>query len=436
MKITIRNMKPEEAESTSKLALTAFATIEGNGFTSEGKAVFVNYASPIAIASRLNLGHEVFLAVLDEKIAGVIEIRNGMHISMLFVLPEHINNGIGTKLLTYAIEQIRKQPKAKAVKKITVHAADDAAPFYLKRNFRVSAARREQDGISYTTMTFSLKAGIVDRKIRKGEEVDFFTFSGTGNTYYAVERIAALLENKGISVKFHKMEKCISPVLKEDSVIGLAFPVACFSTYPTVLNFINSLPEGNGRKVFMIATMGGMGMGMEGPIRNILIKKGYSAIASKFFIMPSNYGNKQIPEEKNKQRLKSFEDEAVLFAEALTEGVAKWKKGLPVVSKLMFKLCNTRKPWNSFYRMFPIQVNKSKCTICGKCMRDCPAGAIKLDSESKYPQIDGNLCQSCQRCIGFCAQNAIEVPNKPAVQYTCISYNQFRDFGEKTADRD
>jgi ferredoxin len=227
------------------------------------------------------------------------------------------------------------------------------------------------------------------------------------------------------------MEKCMAPVLKEDSVVGLAFPVACFSTYPTVLNFINSLPEGNGRKIFMIATMGGMGMGMEGPIKNILLKKGYSPIASTFFIMPGNYGNKQIPEEINKQRLKNFENEAVQFAEAITKGVGKWKRGWPVVSKLMFKLCNTRKPWNMFYRMFPIQVNQIKCTVCGNCMRDCPAGAVKLDTASKYPQIDGNLCQSCQRCIGFCAKSAIEVPNKPAVQYTCMSYDQFKNFDKK-----
>ena len=269
MKITLRSMRPEEAESesVSNVVLTAFAAIDSNGFTSEGKVVFANYASPNAITSRLNLGHEVTLAVVDSKIAGMIEVRNSSHISMLFVLPEYINNGIGTKLLSYAAAKIRVRSKSEAVelKQITVHATDDSAAFYLKRNFRTSSARQERDGISYTTMGFNLSDGnVVDCKLRSGEEVDFFAFSGTGNTYYAVEKISSLLENKGVSVRRHKMEKCMNPDLKEDSVIGLAFPVACFSTYPTVLNFIKSLPEGNGRKIFMIATMGGAGMGMEG----------------------------------------------------------------------------------------------------------------------------------------------------------------------------
>jgi len=432
MKITLRKMKPEEVEIASKIALAAFATIDSKGFTTEGKAVFTNYASPKAIASRQEFGHNVFLAVLDSKIAGMIEMRNNNHISMLFVLPEHINNGIGSKLLSYAIAQIRKdRTKTEAAKQVTVHAADDSIAFYLKKNFHVSTPRQNRDGISFTTMAFPLNGtNIIDCKIRRGEKVDFFAFSGTGNTYYAVQRISSLLRSKDISVKCHKMEKNMNPKLDDDSVIGLAFPIACFSTYPTVLNFLKSLPEGNGRKIFMIATMGGAGAGMEGPIKNLLIKKGYSPIASKLFVMPGNYGNKQIPEERNSQRMKNFEHEATFFAEVITRGLKKWENGWPILSNMMYRLCNTRKPWNMFYRMFPIQVNINKCTICGRCLKNCPTGAVKLDSSSKFPKIDKDLCQSCQRCIGFCPQHAIEVPKKPAEQYTCMSYDCFRNFDQ------
>jgi ferredoxin/ribosomal protein S18 acetylase RimI-like enzyme/flavodoxin len=437
MKITIRNMKPEEAEVASKVALDSFATIDNRGFSTDGKATFTNYASPNAIASRLSFGHNVILAIVDLKTAGIIEIRNNSHISMLFVLPEYIDNGIGTKLLSYAVAQIRKeQLKMKTVKQVTVHSSDNSVAFYLKRGFRAIAARQERDGISFTTMAFSLKdENVVDRKIRPGEEVDFFAFSGTGNTYYAVEKISSLLMEKGISVRCHKMEKCMNPDLNEDSVIGVAFPVACFSTYPTVFNFLNSMPEGYGRKIFMLGTMGGAGIGIEGPIREILAKKGYSPIISKLFVMPGNYGNKQIPEERNKARICKFENDAISIAEAIAKGNGRWKGGWPIVSNMMFKLCNTRKPWNFFYRMFPLQVNQSKCTICGRCIRECPTGAVKLDSLSKFPHIDKDLCQSCQRCIGFCPQHAIEVPNKPAEQYTCMSYNEFQNFDQEVNKR-
>jgi ferredoxin/ribosomal protein S18 acetylase RimI-like enzyme/flavodoxin len=424
-------MKHEEAEAVSNIALLSFATIESKGFTPEGKASFTNYASPNAIASRQYLDHYVVLALVDSIIAGIIEIRSGNHISMLFVLPEYFNNGIGTKLIAYAVARIKKeQLKSKTVKQITVHAADNSVAFYLKRGFRTIAARQERDGISLTTMAFSLKdENVVDRKIRPGEEVEFFVFSGTGNTYYATKRISSLLVEKGISVECHKMEKHTNPIWQEDSVIGLAFPVACFSTYPTVLKFIHSMPEEKGKKVFMLGTMGGSGMGMEGPIRKLLVKKGYSPIASKFFVMPGNYGNKQIPEEKNNARLTKFENDAILFADAITKGNEKWKGGWPVLSNMMYKLCNTRKPWKLFYRMFSIQVNQSKCSNCGRCIELCPTGAVKLNDLLKFPQIDKNLCHSCQRCIGFCPQHAIEVPNKPAEQYTCMNFDEFNNFG-------
>jgi Fe-S-cluster-containing hydrogenase component 2 len=64
-------------------------------------------------------------------------------------------------------------------------------------------------------------------------------------------------------------------------------------------------------------------------------------------------------------------------------------------------------------------------------MKECPAGAIRLDDSSKFPQIDSKFCQSCQRCVGFCPQQAIEVPKKPAEQYACMSYDEFKNFGQK-----
>jgi len=434
MKITLENMNPEEAKFASEIVLAAYSAIEGKGFTSEGKTAFINYTSPNAMASRLNLGHKVTLAIVDSKIVGMIEIRNGNHISMLFVHPEYTDNGIGTKLLSHAIAQIRKeQLKTNTVKQVTLHSADDPITFYLKRGFRVIAPRQERDGITYTTMAFALKdENAIDRKIRPGDEVDFFAFSGTGNTYYAVEKISSLLKENGVSVRCHKMEKSMNPDLKQDSIIGIAFPVACGSTYPSVLNFLNSLPDGNGNRIFMTGTMGGAGVGMEGPIRRLLAKKGYCPIASKLFVMPGNYGNKQIPEDRNKTRITKFETDSIQFVESIMKGNGKWNGGWPLVSNLILKLCKTRKPWNLFYRIFPIQVNQSKCTICGKCTRLCPTGAVKIDSSSKYPLIDKNICQSCQRCVGFCPQHAIEVPNKPAQQYSCISYDKFKNFGQQS----
>lgn len=64
-------------------------------------------------------------------------------------------------------------------------------------------------------------------------------------------------------------------------------------------------------------------------------------------------------------------------------------------------------PGNRPYRQYggvpfkPI-VNK-KCTSCGLCAKECPAGAISLDD----PKItDNDKCISCMHCVAVCPKNA------------------------------
>ncbi len=48
----------------------------------------------------------------------------------------------------------------------------------------------------------------------------------------------------------------------------------------------------------------------------------------------------------------------------------------------------------------------SKCTKCGRCTTQCPAGAITLDPLS----IDTSKCIGCGKCIGECPQKIYGVP--------------------------
>lgn len=47
--------------------------------------------------------------------------------------------------------------------------------------------------------------------------------------------------------------------------------------------------------------------------------------------------------------------------------------------------------------------DKKKCRECGKCYRECPAGAI---SKEDYHITDAEKCISCGRCIAVCPDNA------------------------------
>jgi len=255
---------------------------------------------------------------------------------------------------------------------------------------------------------------VTEETSKLADRVAVAFFSGSGNTFHVVKCLADELAKLGREVTLYPIgsPEPFSP--PEGAAVGLALPVACFSTYPTVWRFIDSLPEGRGRGIFMLATMGGLAAGMDGPIRKVAAKKGYRPLGSKILTMPGNYANKAIPDEKNAKLADAALRGARNFAKALTEGKASWDGGVPLISAFFARLAHTSKPWRAFYHMFPLEVDGAKCLGCGLCRGLCPEGNITLEDGRA---LIGDHCQSCQRCIAFCPANAVAVPGKPAERY-------------------
>ncbi len=77
-------------------------------------------------------------------------------------------------------------------------------------------------------------------------------------------------------------------------------------------------------------------------------------------------------------------------------------------------------------KMENININRSKCVMCGNCTKYCPTNAIKLrtkkyieektgienpklDNEHKYPFIKEKICIGCGSCAHLCMQSAISL---------------------------
>ena len=250
-------------------------------------------------------------------------------------------------------------------------------------------------------------------------------FTGTGNTLTTSLAFAEELRETGREVRMFPMDRNPNFSLPPDAALGIATVVAAFSTYPTAWRFIDALPPGEGREAFFLATMGGLGGGMEGPIRRVIERKGYRPVGSKILTMPGNYGNKKPDEAKNKARVDKALAEAKKFAHDLDRGKASWPEGVPLVSNFFARLTHGRVPWNIFYRVFPLAVLHDKCAGCGVCAELCPEENIALEDDKASI---GHKCQCCQRCIAFCPDDAIYVPGKPAERYCGASLKTVRDF--------
>lgn len=257
------------------------------------------------------------------------------------------------------------------------------------------------------------------------EPVVIYVFSGSGNTWTVARKIADVFLEEGIS-------SSIRPLLPEGpgdisipGTVGLAFPVAMFTAYPFVWEFIENLPDGRGRDIFMVDTLAGFSGGIVGPLKRKVIQKGYRPIGASEIRMPSNYSRNQPEGQKDVRIREKGLQKAISFAKDLLNGRAAWWS-IPLVPDIISRL--GRSPdsaaWRYARRKYPLAANSEKCTRCGLCVKLCPVGNIAIDDLPVF----GDRCFFCQRCISFCPCNAIEIAGQTTEPYRGMDPEDLKNF--------
>ena len=246
------------------------------------------------------------------------------------------------------------------------------------------------------------------------EPVIIYVFSGSGNTWTVAREVADCLLDGGVSTELRPLERSNPQDSAKAGTLGLAFPVAMFTAYPFVWDFIEGLPDGKGRSVFMMDTLAGFSGGIVGPLKRVLARKGYRTIGAKEIRMPSNYSRKEPEGEKDVQIRTNGFKKAASFAHDLISGSSSWRS-FPILSDIISKVGRKggSSAWRFARKKFPLAVDTEACSRCGLCEKVCPVGNIRIDD---FP-VFGDSCFFCQRCISFCPEKAISVAGKSFVPY-------------------
>jgi len=143
--MAIKEMKLGDVQEVSKIVVAAFLDSVACELTQEGISTFKGLSSPEAFAKRMNEDNHMFVYEEQGEIMGMIELKEGRHVAMLFVSPAHQKRGIGKILIEAAIT-------CRCVQTITVSASIPSVPAYQSYGFNVIGAEEEKQGLRYVPM--------------------------------------------------------------------------------------------------------------------------------------------------------------------------------------------------------------------------------------------------------------------------------------------
>lgn len=230
-------------------------------------------------------------------------------------------------------------------------------------------------------------------------------FSGTGNSAAVGELVADELQQSGYQSAIRPITDGRLPYSSTYNYHVFTFPIYAYILPAIMKKYLQHLPPGRGTKTMILAIPAGYeGRALYDAAR-ILKRRGYEVQLTDSISYPDNFtqiSNPPLPEEQEQIRTTA--------AQGAQAAVRRFVAGE-----------NSKKPCSFFSRLWTgiigflftvigrrffgkIYVADEACNLCGKCIRSCPAGAIRLAKRPRW----NYKCQACQRCINLCPQIAIQ----------------------------
>jgi len=154
-------MRPGEEVEVANLVARSFNEFVAPDFPEEGIDEFFTYANPRALRKRSEGSCFVLVAESEGVIAGMIEVREMRHISMLFVDKASHRKGIGKGLFAAALERIGSVSQPPKI--LTVNSSRFAVPFYESLGFVRSEEEKIIHGVIHIPMALPLREGRILR---------------------------------------------------------------------------------------------------------------------------------------------------------------------------------------------------------------------------------------------------------------------------------
>lgn len=245
-------------------------------------------------------------------------------------------------------------------------------------------------------------------------------YTGTGNSRYAAEMIAALTqdtaENAGVL-----MQKGLTPELASEKPFVFSGPTYCYRIPRVFESFLRGCTFSGSRKAYFVMTCGSSVGDATRYLKKLCAQMGLDFMGLCPVVMPENYmAMYGVPDEERALGIIRAAEPAIADAAAR---IASGESLPPVKVGLGGFLTST--VINPLFYAFIVHDRafsvSDACTGCGECARGCAANNITLQDGKP---VWGGACTHCMACICTCPVRAIEYGrhsrNQP--QYRCPPY--------------
>ncbi|MBK0024963.1 GNAT family N-acetyltransferase [Stenotrophomonas sp. S48] len=144
----IRPALAQDTPAISAVCMAAFERAVAPTLSAQGVATFTAVAAPAAFGDRLQGDNHILVAEQDARIVGVVELKEGRHLAMLFVAPACQGQGIGHALLQAVLPHLRAP-------QMSVSASLNAVPTYQRYGFVLDGEVAESHGLVYQPLTLA-----------------------------------------------------------------------------------------------------------------------------------------------------------------------------------------------------------------------------------------------------------------------------------------
>lgn len=241
------------------------------------------------------------------------------------------------------------------------------------------------------------------------KKLGIYYFSGTGNTELAANLAADEFRSLGWEVSLMRMEDInkgkVELVVEQFDLIGLGCQVIGYGIPGIVRKFVKALPlSADSKKVFIFRTCGGVApinYNVSKRLIRILDRKRYDVCYERLFSIGSNWIFK-FDDEIMRQLYEATKRKIGIMCNEIVGGKRHFystKAGLRIRMGIIAALSAGIFPF-----LGKDAIVEKSCTQCGLCVKNCPAGNIRLENGKVSFHTS---CSACLRCVYSCPNKSI-----------------------------